>query len=113
MILLHDIIGVAGEEEVGEEGEEGGHQHENRRVEGHGAGQVPREGIVTPLNDRYLALLVEEGQAVAHIIDDEAENSQALRHAELVAIRRLSAPANAFFLALEHDTIVGFKHDEL
>jgi len=41
---------------------------------------------MSPLNDRDLVLLVEEGEAVAPVIDDKAEDTKALWHAELVSI---------------------------
>lgn len=41
---------------------------------------------MSPLNNRNLVLLVEESEAVAPVIDDKAEDTEAFWHTELVSI---------------------------
>jgi hypothetical protein len=60
---------------------------------------------VPPLDDRYLTLLVKEGQPVASIVNDEPENSESLWYTEFVKIR--------VELPLHGHLIVGVQHHEL
>ena len=99
---LHSVVRTTShfwevrEEEGRDEYEKGSHQHEDRDVERHCPGEVSREGVVSPLNHRHLALLVKEGQSVALVIDHESEDAEAVRDAELLAVGRHGGPTNIF-----------------
>lgn len=66
---------------------------------------------MTPLDDRDLILFVEERESVAHVVDNEAEDTQTLRYSELIAVCGFVWCARCF--TLQQDGVIGLKHDEL
>ena len=70
---------------------------------------------MAPLNDRNLTLFIQMGEPVAHVIDDEAENAEALGHTEFVAVGHFftAVGLNSILAAFKHHAVVRLKHDEL
>ena len=54
---------------------------------------------MSPLDDRHFVLFVQEGEAVAPVVNHKTEDAEALRHSELVAVSSVVAKALVrFFL---------------
>ena len=64
---------------------------------------------MSPLDHRHFALLVQEGQPIAPVVDYEAEDSEALGHTELVRV----CCFRDCCVMLQHHRVVGVQHDEL